>query len=161
MTRQRRKLRVDRELRNQARKQANERRRFRSDPNRFAQELFNPPTASTPTFDIDAAHRHFVKTNTDKIGRSNLLEALPEWVRPARPSVKFDLTTPDLKQLSGAVHSKGTKCAPGMNSIPCGLQEVPCSSLPLAQNHPTSLERENHPSQLVMRVCSSHSQGNY
>ena len=118
MTRQRRKLRVDRELRNQARKQANEQRKFRSDPNRFAQELFNPPNASTPTFDIDAAHRHFVKTNTDKNGRSNLLEALPEWVRPARPSVKFDLTTPDLKQLSDAVHSKRTKCAPGMNGIP-------------------------------------------
>ena len=108
MTRQRRKLRVDRELRNQARKQANEQRKFRSDPNRFAQELFNPPNASTPTFDIDAAHRHFVKTNTDKNGRSNLLEALPEWVRPARLSVKFDLTTPDLKQLSDAVHSKRT-----------------------------------------------------
>ena len=90
----------------------------RSDPNRFAQELFNPPNASTPTFDIDAAHQHFVKTNTDKIGRSNLLEPLPEWVRPAKPSVKFDLTTPDLKQLSDAVHSKRTKCAPGMNSIP-------------------------------------------
>ena len=66
----------------------------------------------------DAAQRHFVKTNTDKIGRSNLLEALPEWVRPARPSVKFDLTTPDLKQHSDAVHSKRTECAPGMNGIP-------------------------------------------
>ena len=116
MTRQRRKLRVDRELRNQTREQANEQSKFRSDPNRFAQELFNPPTASTPTCDIDAAH--FVKTNTDKIGRSNLLEASPEWARPARPSVKFDLTNPDLKQLSDAVYSKRTKCAPGMNGIP-------------------------------------------
>ena len=104
----RRKLRIQREQKDAARKSANAQRKFRADPFKFAQELFDPPNASAPTFDVHTAHDHFVKTNSDG-DRSVVLRPLPEWKRPASPQIKFEESAPTAQQLAQAVHSKRTK----------------------------------------------------
>ena len=62
-TKARRKLRIERELKEKARKRANEHRRFKAD--RY-KEVFDPPNSAQPTFAVDEAFTHFVETNTGK-----------------------------------------------------------------------------------------------
>ena len=116
MSKTRRQLRIERENKDVARKTANARRKFRADPYKFAQELFDPPNKSAPTFDVQTAHTHFVKTNSDA-HRSVVLEPMPGWIRPPSPRIKFDESVPTAEQLADAVRGKRTKCSPGMNGI--------------------------------------------
>ena len=75
-TKARRQLRTKRELKEKARKRANEHRRFKPDKYKFAKELFDPPNSAQPTFGVDEAVTHFVETNTDK-QRSTVLQPMP------------------------------------------------------------------------------------
>ena len=53
-----RKLRIERGQKDMARKSANAHYKCRADPFEFAKELFDPPNASAPTFDVHTAHDH-------------------------------------------------------------------------------------------------------
>lgn len=117
VTKQRKQLKDVREAKMLARKQATAQRKFRKDQWQFAKELFDPPNATMPTFDSDAAWAHFNKTNSDA-ERSNVLEAMTGWVRPDLPTFAFEMEEPSQQNLKDAVRSKKTKCAPGMNGIP-------------------------------------------
>ena len=65
-TKARRKLRVERELKEKARKRANEHRRFKANMYKFAKELFDPPNSAQSTFGVDQAFTHFEETTTEK-----------------------------------------------------------------------------------------------
>ena len=117
ITKMRRQVRVKREKRNLALKEANEQRKFMADKYRYSKELFDPPNSAAPTFGVDEAYQHFTKTNTDN-DRSAVLQPLPGWERPPRPAHVFQLSEPTLEQLKAAVACKKSKCAPGINAIP-------------------------------------------
>jgi hypothetical protein len=110
-------VRVDREQRDLARKQANEQRKFTADKYQYSKELFDPPNSAAPTFGVDEAYTHFTKTNTDA-ERSAVLQPMPGWQRPKTPSYPFQMSEPTLDQLKAAVACKKSKCAPGINAIP-------------------------------------------
>ena len=87
-TKARRKLRIECELKEKARKRANEHWRFEADRYKFVKELFDPPNSAQSTFGVDQAFTHFVETTTDK-QRSTVLQPMPGWKTPNAPQHPF------------------------------------------------------------------------
>ena len=116
-TKVRKQIRKDREEKDHCREQTRQQKKFMADKNAFAKELFNPPNATVPTFDVNIAYEHFTNTNEDKT-RNVMLKAMPGWSRPKKPEHPFLKSAPTRWNLEDAVRNKKAKCAAGMNGIP-------------------------------------------
>ena len=82
----RKQIRKDREEKDHCREQTRQQKKFMADKNAFAKELFNPPNATVPTFDVNIAYEHFNATNEDKT-RNVMLKAMPGWSQPKKPNI--------------------------------------------------------------------------
>ena len=105
---------------NQAQKMAAE-KRFKRDPNVFAQKLFQKVAKSqSPTFSAQQAEDFFRKTYSDA-GRSHTYEPMPGMVRPNIPDQVFSLRCPTFLETLKSVKRKRNGAAAGLN----GLSYVP------------------------------------
>ena len=54
-----------RHMKKHLRETANQQKLFRQDPWKFGIEVFKPKNAGKPTFDVEAAEKHFISTYVD------------------------------------------------------------------------------------------------
>lgn len=97
--------------------QKQQRERFRKDRDRFARELFHPPTAGKPEFGKKEADEYFTKQFADDERETEYvpLEGMP---RPPPPKFFFDTGEMQVQTVSLVLRKKRNASAPGINGIP-------------------------------------------
>ena len=117
LVRQHNKLRVALKKKQYSREQIQEERSFRSDPHKFASNIFNKQQKSeAPTFSAKEASRYFKQIYRDS-NRDHIYIPLPELVRPELPLQLFSLRCPTENELKRSVQRKRNGAAPGLNAL--------------------------------------------
>jgi Reverse transcriptase (RNA-dependent DNA polymerase). len=99
------------------RKESDERKRFLSDPHKYAKNLLAPPNKGKPSFSKDLADEYFRVTYADK-DRSYHYVPPPNLPRPAQPLNPFDTSFVSFDEFSRICYKKSNGSAPGPNGIP-------------------------------------------
>ena len=106
LVRQHNKLRVALKKKQYSREQIQEERSFRSDPHKFASNIFNKQQKSAaPTFSAEEAYSYFKQIYRDS-NRDHIYIPLPELVRPELPLQLFSLRCPTENELKRSVQRK-------------------------------------------------------
>ena len=117
LVRQHNKLRVALKKKQYSREQIQEERSFRSDPHKFASNIFNKQQKSAaPTFSAEEAYSYFKQIYRDS-NRDHIYIPLPELVRPELPLQLFSLRCPTENELKRSVQRKRNGAAPGLNAL--------------------------------------------
>ena len=127
-TKVRKQIRKDREEEDHCREQTRQQKKFMADKNAFTKELFNPPNATVPTFDVNIAYEHFNVTNEDKT-RNVMLKAMPGWSRPKNAGASSSQISANKTEFRGRGQKlKSEMCSWYEWHYLFGVQEMPWNS---------------------------------
>lgn len=91
--------------------------KFKKDPRKFADQLFNGPGQSAaPTFSKESCQEYFGKTYRDE-KRDHVYTKLEGMLRPGLPKKAFESRPPTYIQLLNSAKRKRNGAAPGLDSL--------------------------------------------